>query len=84
VSEEEIPWNADAAVVKMPLRGGGDPELLYEGTLAGAWRYLREPKHAEMIRYRVSLPNRHTQPRSYHGLALLELLGSTPPWMPNG
>ena len=81
--EGMIPWAAEATVVKMPLHAGGDPELVFEGTLADAVAYLRQPNRAEIIRYRVSLPNRHEQPRSYQGLTLLELLGSVPPWTPS-
>ena len=74
VVNNAIPWSAEATVVRMPLRLGGEPELAFEGSLAGAVRYLSELGRDAVSRYRVSLPNRTKQPRSYQGLPLLELV----------
>ena len=76
-----IPWKAEATVVKRPLKAGDDPELVFEGTLAGAVRYRRERGRGDVSRYAVSLPNRATQPRSYQGAALVDLLASAPQWL---
>ena len=70
-----IAWNTKATVVRL-AQGPGDPQLMFEGSLAAAVDQLSGLRRDELARYRIALPDRLERPRLFQGGALVELVAA--------